>query len=88
MEVKLPTNPQSYTTTSYELVKCSPVSFNFASVKSSIQRDTIKSAYEKEKERKLQERRIEMERLRAENPHIVIDEETFLSKHLSFVIYQ
>lgn len=82
MEVKLPTIPQSYTTTSYELVKCRPASFKFESVKSAIERQTIKEKYEAEKEERLKERRKEMERLIAENPHIIIDEDTFLSNYL------
>ena len=80
MEVKLPMIPQSYTTTSYELVKCRPASFKFESVKSAIERQTIKEKYEAEKEERLKERRKEMERLIAENPHIIIDEDTFLTE--------
>ncbi|XP_068986815.1 cilia- and flagella-associated protein 44 isoform X3 [Bombus flavifrons] len=80
MEVKLPMIPQSYTTTSYELVKCRPASFKFESVKSAIERQIIKEKYEAEKEERLKERRKEMERLIAENPHIIIDEDTFLAE--------
>ena len=87
METKLPTTPQSYTTTSYELVKCRSASFKFESVKSAIEREAIKTKYEEEKEEKLKERRKEMEKLIAENPHIVIDEETFLSNYLFRDIY-
>ncbi|KAK1137227.1 hypothetical protein K0M31_001748 [Melipona bicolor] len=78
VEIKLPTTPQAYTTTSYELVKCKSVSFKFESVKSAIEREAIKKKYEEEKEERLKERKKEMEKLIAENPHIVIDEETFL----------
>ncbi|KAF3430089.1 hypothetical protein E2986_07212 [Frieseomelitta varia] len=78
VEIKLPTTPQEYTTTSYELVKCRSASFKFESVKSVIEREAIKKKYEEEKEERLKERRKEMEKLIAENPHIVIDEETFL----------
>ncbi|XP_043512128.1 cilia- and flagella-associated protein 44 isoform X2 [Frieseomelitta varia] len=80
VEIKLPTTPQEYTTTSYELVKCRSASFKFESVKSVIEREAIKKKYEEEKEERLKERRKEMEKLIAENPHIVIDEETFLGE--------
>ncbi|XP_029043385.1 cilia- and flagella-associated protein 44 isoform X1 [Osmia bicornis bicornis] len=78
VEIHLPTIPQLYTTTSYELVKCSSATFKFESIKSSIQRDIVKKEYEKRKEEKVEEKRKEMEQLMAENPHIVIDEEAFL----------
>ncbi|XP_031368455.1 cilia- and flagella-associated protein 44 isoform X2 [Apis dorsata] len=78
VEVKLPIIPQSYTTTSYELIKCKPVSFKFESVKSMIEREAIRKKYEEEREERLKERRKKMEELIAESPHIVIDEETFL----------
>ncbi|CAK9822070.1 Cilia- and flagella-associated protein 44 [Anthophora retusa] len=77
VEVKLPTIPQAYTTTSYELIKCNPMSFKFESVKSSIEREILRQEYEREKEKKLAERRKEMEQLMLENPNIIIDEETF-----------
>ncbi|CAL7949001.1 unnamed protein product [Xylocopa violacea] len=78
VEVKLPVMPQSYTITSYELVKCKPVSFKFESVKSLIERETIKKKYEERREEKREEKRKELKQLIAENPHILIDEETFL----------
>ncbi|XP_017757877.1 PREDICTED: uncharacterized protein LOC108549132 [Eufriesea mexicana] len=78
VEVKLPTVPQSYTTTSYELVKCRPVTFKFESVKSTIEREAIKKKHEEEREEKLKQKRKEMAQLVAKNPHIIIDEETFL----------
>ncbi|XP_076234530.1 cilia- and flagella-associated protein 44 isoform X2 [Calliopsis andreniformis] len=78
VEVKLPTAPQSYTTTSYELIKCHAVTFKFESVKSSIHREIVRQEYERRKEERREERRKELEQLQAENPHIVIDEETFL----------
>lgn len=87
VEVKLPIIPQSYTTTSYELIKCKPVSFKFESVKSMIEREAIRKKYEEEREERLKERRKKMEELIAESPHIVIDEETFLSKYLFLIIY-
>lgn len=82
MEIKLPITPQTYTTTSYELIKCRLASFKFESVKSTIEREAIKKKYEEEKEERLKARRKEMEKLIAENPHIVIDEETFLGNYL------
>ncbi|XP_026674087.1 uncharacterized protein LOC108630687 isoform X2 [Ceratina calcarata] len=78
VEVKLPTEPQPYTKTTYELVKCKPVSFKFESVKSSIEREAVRIRHEEEMERLIEEKRKEMEQLMAENPHIIIDEETFL----------
>lgn len=87
-EIQLPTIPQLYTTTSYELVKCSSATFKFESVKSSIQREIVRKEYEKRREKKLEERRKEMEQLMAENPHIVIDEETFLSNNLFVILFQ
>ncbi|XP_076666446.1 cilia- and flagella-associated protein 44 isoform X2 [Andrena cerasifolii] len=78
VEVRLPTVPQSYTTTSYELAKCDPVAFKFESVKSSIQREIVEKKYEKEKGERLEERKKEMEQLKADNPHLLIDEETYL----------
>lgn len=79
VEVRLPTMPQSYTTTSYELVKCDPVAFKFESVKSSIQREIVEKKYEEEKDERLEKRKREMEQLKADNPHLLIDEETYLS---------
>ncbi|XP_076749592.1 cilia- and flagella-associated protein 44 [Xylocopa sonorina] len=78
VEVKLPVMPQSYTVTSYELIKCKPVSFKFESVKSFIEREAIKKEYEKRREEKIEEKRKELKQLIAKNPHILIDEETFL----------
>ncbi|XP_076637400.1 cilia- and flagella-associated protein 44 isoform X1 [Colletes latitarsis] len=78
IEVQLPIAPQSYTTSSYELVNCNSVAFKFESVKSSIQRELVRSKYEKEKNRRLEEKKKKLEELIAENPHIIIDEETFL----------
>ncbi|XP_076222298.1 cilia- and flagella-associated protein 44 [Nomia melanderi] len=80
VEVQLPTTPQSYTTTSYELVKCKWAKFKFESVKSSIQREMVIKKYEEEKKRKITEKKKEIEQLLIENPHIVIDEETFFAE--------
>ncbi|XP_015431042.1 PREDICTED: uncharacterized protein LOC107187452 [Dufourea novaeangliae] len=80
VEVELPTEPQSYTTTSYELVKCKLVIFKFESVKSLIQREMLKKEYEKEKERRIAEKKKEIEQLIVENPHIIIDDEAFLAE--------
>ncbi|XP_076652358.1 cilia- and flagella-associated protein 44 isoform X2 [Halictus rubicundus] len=80
MEVQLPTVPQSYTTTSYELVKCKSAKFKFESVKSSIQRENVRREYVEEKKRKIAEKMKELEQLMKENPHIVIDEETYLTE--------
>ncbi|XP_076298900.1 cilia- and flagella-associated protein 44 isoform X2 [Lasioglossum baleicum] len=80
MEVQLPTVSQSYTTTSYELVKCKSAKFKFESVKSSIQKENVRKEYEKEKERKIAEKMKELEELMKENPHIVVDEETYLAE--------
>ncbi|XP_076177015.1 cilia- and flagella-associated protein 44 isoform X2 [Ptiloglossa arizonensis] len=78
VEIELPTSVQSYTITSYELVKCNSAAFKFESIKSSIQREIVRNKYEKEKENRLKEKKKQMEELIAENPHVVIDEEAFL----------
>ncbi|XP_053983869.1 cilia- and flagella-associated protein 44 [Hylaeus volcanicus] len=78
IEISLPIAPQSYTTASYELVKCNSVGFKFESIKSSIEREILINEYTKEKDRRLVEKKKKMEELMAENPHAVIDEEAFL----------
>nr|XP_033337675.1 cilia- and flagella-associated protein 44 [Megalopta genalis] len=80
MEVQLPITPQSYTTTSYELVKCKSAKFKFESVKSLIQREKVKREFEEEKQMKIAEKKRELEQLMKENPHMVIDEETYLTE--------
>nr|XP_012143309.1 PREDICTED: flagellar attachment zone protein 1 isoform X2 [Megachile rotundata] len=77
VEIQLHTIPQLYTTTTYEL-HCNSMAFKFESVKSSIHREIVRKEYEQRREKKIEEKRKEMEQLMRENPHIVIDEEAFL----------
>ena len=79
-EVELPEKPQAYTTISYELVECAPKCFKFQSTKSAIQRELMRLEIEEKKEAERDARRQKMERIRAENPGIDIDEEVFLSR--------
>ncbi|XP_066592907.1 cilia- and flagella-associated protein 44 [Prorops nasuta] len=75
---KFPLEPQSYTTKSYELVKCQPIIFRFSSVKSYIRREEIRLRNEKKREEKRAMKYEKLQQLRDENPGLEIDEETFL----------
>lgn len=64
------------------------MAFKFESVKSSIQREKVRQRYEEQKKKKREERRREMEQLQAENPHLVINEETFLGIIFLLSVYK
>lgn len=48
----------------------------------------MRNKYEKEKENRLKEKKKQMEELIAENPHVVIDEEAFLSNNICLILFK
>lgn len=78
-EVDVPTEPQFYTTVSF-LLKLKTKIRKFCSYKSQIRRDIEISIIEAKKAEKVEKKRIDMEKIKEENPGLEIDEELFLGK--------
>lgn len=78
MQVEVPTDPQEYTTVSFSL-NLEPKYKNFTTYKSQIRRDIKLKEIEEKKEKKRAKKRIEMEKIKKENPGLEIDEDVFLS---------
>lgn len=77
VEATLPQKPVSYTKTSY-LLRITPKEKQFQSCKSQIRRDIIIRELELKKFAKLERKKKELERIKKDNPGIIIDEEVFL----------
>ncbi|XP_049825621.1 cilia- and flagella-associated protein 44 isoform X2 [Aethina tumida] len=78
VEATLPQKPVSYTKTSY-LLRITPKEKQFQSCKSQIRRDIIIRELELKKFAKLERKKKELERIKKDNPGIIIDEEVFLA---------
>ncbi|XP_049940843.1 cilia- and flagella-associated protein 44-like [Schistocerca serialis cubense] len=76
MEMILPERPVFYTKKTFRLRVESRV-LQFKSVKSMIRREIKIKEIEAKKEKKLEKKREELRKMREENPHLDIDEETF-----------
>lgn len=71
--------PQAYTTVSY-LLDLKPKENKFVTYKAQIRRDLKLKEIAERKAKKVEKKREEMEKLKAENPGLDIDEEVFLGK--------
>lgn len=82
--MKAPKEPQAYTTVSY-LLKLEPQVNKFTTYKAQIRRDIKIREIEAKKAEKVAKKRVAMEKLKAENPGLDIDEEIFLGKKRTVV---
>ncbi|XP_064214804.1 cilia- and flagella-associated protein 44 isoform X1 [Tribolium castaneum] len=78
VQVEVPKEPQPYTTVSY-LLDLEPKTNKFKTYKAQIRRDLKLKEIEERKAEKVAKKRVEMEKLKAENPGLDIDEEVFLA---------
>lgn len=85
IETTIPDKPVTYTTTSYQLIDVRFNIIKFKSVKSQIRRDILLAEIEKKKEEKLERKKEELKKMRDENPHLDIDENTFLGKSTDYI---
>lgn len=79
MQVQVPHEPQDYTGVSF-LLKLMPQENQFRTYKAQIRRDIKIAEIEKRKAEKLAKKMLELEKVKAENPGMTIDEEVFLRK--------
>lgn len=79
VEADLPESPVSYTDISYRLTHVKPRSLVFKSTKGQIIRDQKIAEMEERKDAKLEKKRNELAKIKAENPGANINEETFLA---------
>jgi WD40 repeat protein len=78
LQLKAPHHPQDYTKVSY-LLKLDVQENKFVTYKAQIRRDLKIKEIEARKAKKVEKKRIDMEKLKAENPGLDIDEEVFLA---------
>lgn len=84
LEVRLPEHKVPYTKTSYKL-KVNRNILKFRSVRSEIERESLLKEIEVKKNEKLNRKKAELEKVKAENPGLDIDEEMFLGWLLLFL---
>ncbi|KAK4886372.1 hypothetical protein RN001_002643 [Aquatica leii] len=78
IQVQVPSVPQNYTTITY-ILKESPIVQRFITYKAQIRRDIKIAEIEAKKSEKRERKRVEMEKIKADNPGMDIDEEIFLA---------
>lgn len=88
LEMDVPERPRSYTELSYQLTHIEFKRFKFESKKSELRRE-IKLAEIETRKLESRNRKVEaLAKLRAENPDIKIDEETYLGEHYKVYLFK
>lgn len=86
MQILVPQRPQIYTGKSF-LLELSPKYNQFQTYKAQIRRNIKIEEIRKRKAEKLAKKREELEKVKAENPGMMIDEELFLRKIILIIFY-